>query len=125
MYIDQTVFLSLGGTKYFANNTPIILTSVGPTVDTALNCHTDSTTCCRGMNNPHGSNGLGEWVFPGGSRIAQNTVTSDGFFWKREYQAVVLYRQGDIQTPLGSYCCTIPDSYGSMRTFCANLVGKT
>ena len=75
------------------------------------------------MHNPNGDMGMGDWVFPDGSRIAQNAVTGDGFFWKREYQAVKLYRQGNIKAPLGSYCCRILDSYGANQTFCANLVG--
>ena len=64
-------------------------------------------------------------MFLDGSRIAQNGITGDGFYWIRGYQTIRLYHQGNIQAPLGSYCCRIPDSSGAMRTFCANLVGKT
>ena len=63
-------------------------------------------------------------MFSDGTRIAQNSVTGDGFYWIRGYQTVRLYHQGGIQAPLGSYCCRIPDSFGAMRTFCVNLVGK-
>ena len=125
VYIDQSVFLSLGHTEYFANNTPVIVTRIGLTDDNTLNCHTDLTTCCRGRDNPDGSKGFGEWVFPNGSRIYQNSITGDGFYWSRNKQVVRLYRQGNIQDPLGSYCCRIPDSYGVNRTFCVNLVGET
>ena len=122
--LDQSVFLSLGHTEYFVNNTQIIVTDIGSTDSTTLNCHTDSTTCCRGTHNPKGYNGFGEWVFPDGSRIAQNSITGDGFYWIRGYQTIILYRQGNIQAPLGSYCCRIPDSYGANKTFCANHVGR-
>ena len=125
MYVDSSIFLSLGHTEYFANNTPVVVTRVGSTDANTLNCHTDSTTCCRGMHNPDKSKGFGEWIFPDGSRIAKDSVTGDGFYWVRGYQVVRLYHQGNIQSPLGSYCCRIPDSSGAMRTFCANLVGKT
>ena len=123
IFLDQSVFLSFGHTEYFVNTTPILVTRIELADDTALTCHTDSITCCRGRHNPNGSNGFGEWVFPNGSRIAQDSVTGDGFYWIRGYQTVKLYRQGDIQAPLGRYCCRIPDNYGATRTFCANIVG--
>ncbi len=95
------------------------------TDDTSLTCHTDSTTCCRGVDNGDSSSSIGtvEWLFPNENEITENSVTSRGFYWSRDYQLLRLYRQGDIQTPLGIYCCRIPDSGGEMRTFCANIVG--
>ena len=102
-----------------------MVTSIGSINSTALSCHTDSTTCCRGVHNPDEHNGFGEWVFPNGTMIARNNVSGDGFYWIRYHKLVILYRRGKIQAPLGSYCCKIPDSYGAMRTFCTNLVGKT
>ncbi len=68
--------------------------------------------------------GNGEWLFPNGESIARNGVTGSGFYYTRFHQVLRLYRQADIQTPLGTYCCRIPDSGGEMRTFCANLVGE-
>ncbi len=119
----QKVYLSHGNTHYYVNNTAIILSSIMTTIDTSLTCHTDSTTCCRGIDKDPSSNmGTGEWLFPSGTRIVRNSVT--GFYWSRYHQVVRLYRQGDIQTPLGHYCCRIPDSGGEMRTFCANFVGE-
>ncbi len=95
------------------------------TNDTFLTCHTDSTTCCRGVHDaPTSGMGAGEWLFPNGTSIAQNSVTGSGFYWSRYHQVVRLYRQGDTQTPLGCYCCRIPDDAGVNRTFCANLFGE-
>ncbi len=77
------------------------------------------------MDNPGVSNGLGEWLFPNGTRIDKDRVAiDDGFYWKRENQAVSLHRQGNIQIPLGPYCCVIPDRDNTSRTFCANIAGK-
>ena len=120
----QTVYLSHGNTHYYANNTAIIISRIRTTNDTSLTCHTDSTTCCRGVDNGDSSSnmGTGEWLFPNVTRIVRNSVT--GFYLTRYHQVVRLYRQGDIQTPQGNYCCRIPDSGGEMRTFCANFVGK-
>ena len=65
-------------------------------------------------------------MFPNRTRIDQNSImgNGNGFYWVRGYRVISLYRQGNIQTPLGSYCCKIPDRYGASRTFCANLVGR-
>ena len=123
-FSGQSVYISQDNKNYYTNGSAIIVTGVKSTNSSALNCHTDSTTCCRGIHNPGRSNGFGEWVFPNGSRIAKDEITGDGFYWIRFKQVVRLYRQGNIQAPLGSYCCRIPNSYGAMRTFCANLVGK-
>ncbi len=69
--------------------------------------------------------GTGEWLFPNGTSIVRRKrVPGDGFYYTRFHQVIRLYRQGDIQTPLGTYCCRIPDSGGVLRTFCANLIGE-
>ncbi len=121
----QPLFLSFQGITYTKNDRNILVTRIGTTNDAFLTCHTDSTTCCRGVDNgdPSSSMGTGEWLFPNGTSIARNRVPGDGFYWNRYYQVLRLYRQGDIQTPLGTYCCRIPDNSGEMRTFCANLIG--
>ncbi len=120
---DQSVYISLNGTKYFTNNSAIIVSEIGTFNNTALTCHTDSRNCCKGIHNPDGSKrGFGEWLFPNGSSIYRNSVMGDeGFYWIRYFQAIRLYRQGDIQNPEGSYCCVIPDYSDTIRTFCANL----
>ncbi len=120
----QPLFLSLQGVAYTTNNSNILVTRIETTNYTSLTCHTDSPTCCRGMDNPDGNIGFGEWLFPNGMEIARNRVTSSGFYWVRNLKAVRLYRQGDIQTPLGTYCCRIPDSGGVLRTVCANLTSE-
>ena len=121
----QTVYLSHGNTHYYANNTRIIISSIMTTDDTSLTCHTDSTTCCRGIDNPSSGMGTGEWLFLNGMEIPRrNSITTNGFYWSRYHHVVRLYRQGDIQFPLGTYCCRIPDSGGEMRTFCANIIGE-
>ncbi len=110
---DQSVFLSRQGITYTANNSNILVTRIGSTDDSALTCHTKSTACC--------TQGSGEWLFPSGERIDENR---NGFSLTRRYQVVSLYRHGDIQTPLGRYCCRIPNGQGSMASICANLIGE-
>ncbi len=109
----QSVFLSHQGITYTINNSNILMTRIGSTDDTALTCHTKSTSCC--------TQGSGEWLFPSGQRIAENR---NGFSLTRGYQVLRLYRRGNTQTPLGHYCCRIPDSLGKMASICANLIGE-
>ncbi len=118
----QPVFLSLQGISYSTNNSNILVTRIGTSQESFLNCHTDSTTCCRDRDNPQG--GSGEWLFPNGTRITENSIIGDRFYWVRNLQAVRLYRRGDIQTPLGSYCCRIPNRHGNVVSVCANLTGE-
>ena len=99
------------------------MTRIGITNDSALTCHTDSTTCCRGRDNPQGGFESGEWLFPNGTMITANSVTGSGFHWIRYFQAVGLYRHGDIQV-LGRYCCRIPNRHGDVVSVCANLTGE-
>ena len=118
----QPVFLSLQGISYSTNNSNILVTGIGTSQESSLNCHTDSTTCCRDRDNPQG--GSGEWLFPNGTRITENSIVGDRFYWVRNLQAVRLYRRGDVQTPLGSYCCRIPNRHGNVVSVCANLIGE-
>ena len=123
--VARGVFLSFQGITYTTNNSNIALTRIETTNDTSLTCHTDSTTCCRAVDKePSSTMGTGEWLFPNGGSIVRKKVTSSGFYYTRFHQAIRLYRNNDTQTPLGTYCCRIPDSGGVLRTFCANLVGE-
>ncbi|XP_064386533.1 sushi, von Willebrand factor type A, EGF and pentraxin domain-containing protein 1-like isoform X2 [Halichondria panicea] len=119
----QPLFLSLQGVSYSTNKSNILVTRIGTTNDSALICHTNSTTCCRDRDNPQG--GSGEWLFPNGTMITENSVTGSRFYWIRYHQVVKLYREGDLQFPLGTYCCRIPDGHGDVVTVCANLTANT
>ncbi len=119
---DQPLFLSLQGLSYSTNKSNLLVTRIAATNDSALTCHTNSTTCCRGRDNPREDSG--EWLFPNGTMITENSVTGSGFYWIRYHQVVRLYRQGDIQAPLGTYCCRIPDGHGDVVSVCANLTGE-
>ncbi len=122
---DQSVYLSLGNTNYFNNNTDIIVTRIRATNDSSLTCHTDLTSCCRPIHNNNSNMGMGDWLFPDAEHVLNRMdADSTNFYRVRYHQVIRLYRQGDIQAPLGSYCCRILDGTGEMRTFCANLVGE-
>ncbi len=129
LYIARGIFLSFQGTTYTTNNSNIVLTRIETTNDTSLTCHTDLTTCCRGVDNGDSSSGMGtgEWLFPNGMGVVRRKRLprpGDGFYYTRFHQVIRLYRNDDTQSPLGTYCCRIPDSGEVLRTFCANLIGE-
>ncbi len=106
------------------NNSNIVLTRIETANDTSLSCHTDSTTCCRVVDL---SSGTRVWMSPNGTSISQRKRvprSGDGFYYTRFHQAIRLYRNNDTETPLGTYCCRIPDSGRVTRTICANLIGE-
>ena len=117
------VFLSLGNTNIITNNTEILITDIGEVGSSdglpTLNCHTDSETCCRGIDNGGGS-GLGHWHYPNGTIITGQMAMD--FYRQRFSQQIRLNRitSRNPLEPTGSYCCVIPTTAGEM-TFCANL----
>ncbi len=84
------VFISVGETMYFTNNSNVTVTRIGPANQSSLNCHTDSTTCCRDVDDgiPSSIMGTGKWLFPNGTSIVQKRVSGDdGFYYTRFYHS--------------------------------------
>ena len=115
------VYLSLSSTNYFTNNSEIEISSIGETDDDALVCHTDLSTCCRGLDNTAGTGGMGEWRFPNGTNVPSNFAVSsnDNYFRTRDTRLIRLnHRNNGMIT--GTFCCVLPTSRG-MESFCASL----
>ena len=60
----------------YANNSVIDINLMGEgfegdqiTDGGALECHTDDTTCCRGIDDPPNGVGTGEWYYPNGTVV--------------------------------------------------------
>ena len=119
----QSVYLSLRGGKYFTNNSEIIVTQVGSD-DNNLVCHTDLQKCCRGMDHPTRTMGSGQWIFPDRMPVPKESSSTNAFVFSRGPRVLHLIRKGNVKSPLGTYCCNIPDSRSESNIFCANLVGK-
>ena len=106
-------------------NSQIDIDSIGESDEQALVCHTDSPVCCRGMDNPNGFTGSGEWLFPNGTTIvrSQDVTVSDTdlFYRSRDTQLIRLHRRGNITMPTGTYCCIVPVASGGDKTFCVEL----
>ena len=99
-------------TAVYANNSVIDINLVGegypgfPQTDGgALECHTDDTTCCRGIDNPYGP-GRGEWYYPDGT-VVPPPGGDTGFYRTRDHMVIRLNRDG-LRYPSGVYRCEIP-----------------
>ena len=123
--IVPSVYLSLGSTDYVVNNSQIDIKSIGESHDQVLVCHTNSTACCRGQDDPSTVTGSGEWLFPNGAAVIPiqhvTELDTDLFYRSRHQQLIRLHRRGDVSMPTGSYCCLIPVATRGEMTFCLDL----
>ena len=101
----------------YANNSVIDVNLVGEgfegakiTDGGALECHTDDTTCCRGIDNPNGT-GRGEWYYPDGT-VVLPPGGDTGFYRTRDHMVVRLNRAG-VTAPIEVYRCEIPGTGGT------------
>ena len=103
----------------YANNSVIDINLVGEgfegsqiTDGGALECHTDDTTCCRGIDNPDGP-GRGEWYYPNGT-VVPPPGGGTGFYRTRGHMVIRLNRVGVSISPTGPgvYRCEVPGAGG-------------
>ena len=103
----------------YANNSVIDIELVGEgfegvqiTDGGALECHTDDTTCCRGIDNPPNGTGRGEWYYPDGTPVQPPSGgTGRGFYRTRDHMVIRLNRFV-VTRPTGVYRCEIPGAGG-------------
>ena len=106
----------------FANNSVIDIKLVGEgypgitqTDSGAVECHTDDTTCCRGIDSPNSNGtGRGEWYYPNGTMVPPRS--GDGFYRTRDHMVIRLNRGGRTLSPTGMYRCGIPGAGGIIIT---------
>lgn len=77
-------------------------------------CVTDNVNCC-GLPNR-----AGEWYYPNGTIVSRSTEGLD-FFRTRGSQSVILNRRNDAQSPIGQYCCKVPDASQTTQIICINI----
>ena len=101
----------------YANNSVIDINLVGEgfegdqiTDGGALECHTDDTTCCRGIDNPNGT-GRGEWYNPDGT-VVPPPGGGARFYRTRGHMVIRLNRLGKGTKSAGVYRCEIPGAEG-------------
>ena len=79
----------------------------------ALECHTDDTTCCSGIDNPNGT-GRGEWYYPDGT-VVPPPGSGTGFYRTRDHMVIRLNRVA-VTGPTGVYRCEVPGAGGVIIT---------
>ena len=101
-------------TAVYANNSVIDLNLVGEgfegaqiTDGGALECHTDDTTCCRGIDNLDGP-GRGEWYYPDGTRVPPPPDVGPASIYRTRGHMVIRLNRGFVTRPTGVYRCEIP-----------------
>ena len=115
------VYLALRGV-FIVNNSQVNIRNVGQSSDSpngALQCITDRTPCCLNQNPRHG-----EWYLPNGA-LVQGTASTTAFYRNRgDNGEVSLNRPSDVMSPIGQFCCEVPDATDTNQTLCVNI-GET
>ena len=86
-----------------------------------LQCITDKPNCCRIRISDIR---FGEWYFPDGTPVPI-LGNSNGTFYRNRGDSdgtVNLNRiSSDIMSPIGNFCCQVPDSTDRNQTVCVNI----
>ena len=118
----------------YANNSVIDINLVGEgfegvniTSGGALECHTDDTTCCRGIDNSNGDT-VGGWFFPNRTKILPYNSSFRLFYYVTRGRMVVrlnIVRSGSSSgsSLVGTYQCKIPSANGMILTRNITLAG--
>ena len=122
------VYLTLRD-RFIANNTQINIKNIGQYFENpngALQCITDRKPCCY-----NGRWRRGEWHLPNGTQVPIRGFGSESdleFYRNRGDNGQVYLNRptnNDItaETPIGRFCCEVPDATGIDQTLCV-LIGK-
>ena len=108
------------GDEPYRNGDNILITEIGEGDDGALLCVTDLIQCCRVEDAPGGVGGLGQWLYPDGSFVQVNG-SGDGFYRDRGPSIIRLHRRNNVTSPIGQFCCVVPDAASVIRNTCINI----
>ena len=111
-------YLTLEG-QHYGNGSHILIGQIGEGDDGALLCVTDLVQCCRG-NETGGRGALGEWLYPNGSFV-QVEGSGDDLYRTRGLGIVHLNRRNNAMSPIGQFCCEVPDATSTNKTTCINI----
>ncbi len=105
----QLLYFTLNGTVYLPGDA-VLITDVGEFRNaTSLICITScvNTQCCTDSDD-----NVGEWYFPDGTVIPQNSSIAD-FSSSGSTEQVHLNRRNDALAPTGEYSCRVRDGNDS------------
>ena len=79
--------------------------------DVALNCTTDSTTCCR--NEIDGETRAGDFYFPDGSVVLNSMRAPSNSYYRTRSSRLISLNRRPTATQTGEFRCEIPDASGT------------
>ena len=100
----------------YPNSSTVLRADIGEG-DAALQCTTDSTTCCTNFD---GEVRAGQFYFPNGDGVMNLGTLTNGYYRTRQSRHIRLNRQitGII---IGQFRCEIPDAEGKMVNLFINI----
>ena len=115
MCLYTGVYLSLNGTVR-SNNSDILISEIGNSIENTLQCITDKMPCCR-------REAVGEWYFSGNGVVPLLSSGATTFFRSRGDDGTVNLNRvsSDVLMPTGQYCCVVPDAIGVNQRACVML----
>ena len=82
-----------------------------------LLCYTDNTQCCNSTNI-----NMGDWYLPDEGRMKVGDESSGGNFYVTRGPGVVrLHRRNNATSPIGMFCCEVPDARSVSRETCIDI----
>ena len=112
------VYIHLNGTNY-PNDSDILITDVGGGDAGALQCISDLTECCKNSHTVS-DRALGEWFYPNRTDVGLKSK-KETFYKNRDHRTVYLHRRMGSMSPIGKFCCEVPDATYTNITICVNL----
>ena len=106
----------LNGVNY-PNSSTVLRTDIGEG-DAALNCTTDSTTCCT---NPNGETRAGDFYFPDGSIVLSNGSAPSNSYYRTRFSQLIRLHRRSTATQTGQFRCEIPAASGTTVNLFINI----
>ena len=113
------VYISLRG-KIYSNNSNILVTDIGERGNGSLLCFTDLFQCCK-KDQTSNDTALGEWYYPNGLAVGVLNGSAVGFYKNGDCSRVRLHRRKNVTSPIGYYCCEVPDATLTHVRICVYL----
>ena len=107
----------LNGVTY-TNGSTVLREDIGEGA-AALNCTTDSITCCR--NNEGGETRAGQFYFPNGSMVLNNVRTPTNSYYRTRSSRLISLHRRPTATLTGQFRCEIPDASGRTVNLFINI----
>ena len=107
----------LNGVTY-PNGSTVLRTDIGEG-NAALNCTTDSTTCCR--NGVGGETRAGDFYFPNGSIVLRSVSAPSNSYYRTRSSMLISLNRRQTATQTGQFRCEIPDASGTIVNLFINI----